>query len=100
MTTALTGATLLEEQLGAKAPAIVPYLTAGFPTMARFASALSEVASVSEAVEIGIPFSDPMADGATIQESSRVALEGGATLEAILASPRSPAPLSRFPWWS
>jgi tryptophan synthase alpha chain len=97
MTTALTGAVILEKQLSSEAPAIVPYLTAGFPTMARFAEALSEVAAISEAVEIGIPFSDPMADGATIQESSRVALESGATLEAILASleglPSLPVPL-------
>jgi tryptophan synthase alpha chain len=86
MTTALTGASILEEQLRGEVPAVVPYLTAGFPTMARFAGALTEVAAVSEAVEIGIPFSDPMADGTTIQESSRVALEGGATLEAVLAT--------------
>jgi len=86
MTTALTGATILEERLRSEDPAIVPYLTAGFPTMARFAAALSEVAAISEAVEIGIPFSDPMADGATIQESSRVALEGGTTLEAVLTT--------------
>jgi tryptophan synthase alpha chain len=48
-------------------------------------------------VEIGIPFSDPMADGATIQESSRVALEEGATLEGIIgaleAAGSLPAPL-------
>lgn len=86
MTTALTGASLLEEQLRGEDPAIVPYLTAGFPTMTRFAEVLVEVAAVSEAVEIGIPFSDPMADGATIQESSRVALERGATLEALIAT--------------
>ena len=41
---------------------------------------------MSIAVEIGIPFSDPMADGATIQESSRVALENGATLDSILVA--------------
>ena len=97
MTTALTGATILEKQLRGEAPAVIPYLTAGFPTMDRFAEALTEVASISEAVEIGIPFSDPMADGATIQESSRVALEGGATLQAVLAAlealPSLPVPL-------
>jgi tryptophan synthase alpha chain len=48
---------------------------------------------VSEAVEIGIPFSDPMADGATIQESSRLALEAGASLESILAAIESLGPL-------
>jgi tryptophan synthase alpha chain len=97
MTTALTGASIIEEQLRGEAPAIVPYLTAGFPTMERFGRALAEVAAVSEAVEIGIAFSDPMADGATIQESSRVALEGGASLDAVLATieglPSLPVPL-------
>jgi len=93
MTTALTGATLLEEQLQGEGPAIVPYLTAGFPTMTRFAEALVEVAAISEAVEIGIPFSDPMADGATIQESSRIALEGGATLRAVISALEALPPL-------
>ncbi|MEX1126184.1 MAG: tryptophan synthase subunit alpha [Acidimicrobiia bacterium] len=97
MTTALTGASLLEKELRGEDPAIVPYLTAGFPTMDRFAEALVQVSAISEAVEIGIPFSDPMADGATIQESSRVALEGGATLERVIATlealPSLPVPL-------
>lgn len=91
MTTS-TGWPMLEEGLTAGG-AIVPYLTAGYPTMDRFVAALSQVAPVSEAVEIGIPFSDPMADGATIQESSRVALEGGATLEAIVGALESVGPL-------
>ncbi len=93
MTTALTGAGLLEQRLGDDAPAIVPYLTAGFPTGGRFSEAMAAVAAISEAVEIGIPFSDPMADGATIQESSRIALEGGATLESVISALESLAPL-------
>jgi tryptophan synthase alpha chain len=93
MTTALTAAGLLEQRLVGEAPAVVPYLTAGFPTMPEFADALVKVGAISEAVEIGIPFSDPMADGATIQESSRVALEGGATLEAVISTLESLAPL-------
>jgi tryptophan synthase alpha chain len=67
----------------------VPYLTGGYPNIATFADALRAVSAVSEAVEVGIPFSDPMADGATIQESSRVALEGGATLGSILEAIQS-----------
>jgi tryptophan synthase alpha chain len=93
MTTALSAAIRLEQALGGDAPAIVPYLTAGYPTLARFADALREVAAVSEAVEIGIPFSDPMADGATIQESSRVALDRGATLEGLISTLEALAPL-------
>jgi tryptophan synthase alpha chain len=86
MTAALMGAGILEQRLRADAPAVVPYLTAGFPSIDRFTEALAAVAAVSEAVEIGIPFSDPMADGATIQESSRIALEGGATQESVISA--------------
>ncbi len=64
--------------------ALVPYLTAGFPTKAAFASALRAIAPVAAVIEIGVPFSDPMADGVTIQRSSRVALEQGVTLGWIL----------------
>ncbi len=93
MTTALTAAGLLEQRLRADAPAVVPYLTAGFPTIERFADALGAVTAISEAVEIGIPFSDPMADGATIQESSRIALEGGATLQSVISALETVGPL-------
>jgi tryptophan synthase alpha chain len=84
MSSRLAGAASLEARLREPATTIVPYLTGGYPTMAIFGEALTALAAVSEAVEIGIPFSDPMADGATIQESSRVALEAGATLGSIL----------------
>jgi tryptophan synthase alpha chain len=75
----------LSERILAARPALVPYLTAGFPDLARFAGHLDGLTAVSPAVEIGVPFSDPMADGATIQESSRLALAGGATLQRIVA---------------
>jgi tryptophan synthase alpha chain len=84
MSSRLAGAASLEARLREPETTIVPYLTGGYPNMAAFGEALSALAAVSEAVEIGIPFSDPMADGATIQESSRVALEAGASLDSIL----------------
>ena len=77
--------------------AIVAYLTAGFPTKEAFAKHLQAVASVADVIEIGVPFSDPMADGTTVQRSSRVALEQGVSLKWILqflaASPKSQVPL-------
>lgn len=85
MSAGLVGAASLETRLRG-ASAIMPYLTGGFPSMSGFQDALKAVSAVSIAVEIGIPFSDPMADGATIQESSRVALEAGATLDSILSA--------------
>jgi tryptophan synthase alpha chain len=65
-------------------PALVGFLTAGFPTRADFKRNLTEVASVCDVVEIGVPFSDPMADGSTIQRASFAALGNGVTLPWIL----------------
>ena len=65
-------------------PALVAYLTAGFPRRARFAAHLSAVATAADVVEIGVPFTDPMADGVTIQRASLAALAQGVTLRWIL----------------
>ncbi len=65
-------------------PAIVAYLTAGYPAKAGFIDTLSAVAGTADVVEIGVPFSDPMADGATIQRSSREALAQGVSLRWLL----------------
>lgn len=63
--------------------ALVPFITAGYPEPTEFTSTLQAVAEVGDVVEIGIPFSDPMADGMTIQRSSFVALQKGVSLEWI-----------------
>ena len=60
------------------------FVTAGFPTRENFEPLLQSVANEADIVEIGVPFSDPMADGVTIQESSRVALGNGITVPEIL----------------
>ena len=65
-------------------PALVAFLTAGFPRRDRFREQLAAVAAGADVVEIGVPFSDPMADGMTIQRSSREALRQGVTLQWIL----------------
>jgi tryptophan synthase alpha chain len=65
--------------------ALVPFITAGYPEPAEFIDTLKAVAAVGDVVEIGIPFSDPMADGMTIQRSSFVALQKGVSLEWIFA---------------
>ncbi len=70
-------------------PAIVGFLTAGFPDRASFPAQLRAIAAAADVVEVGVPFSDPMADGATIQRSSRVALEQGTTLAWVLESLQS-----------
>lgn len=65
-------------------PALVAFLTAGYPDRAKFREHLADVASEADVVEIGVPFSDPMADGVTIQRSSDAALRAGVTLTWIL----------------
>jgi tryptophan synthase alpha chain len=65
-------------------PALVAYLTAGFPARSRFRTDLAAIASAAEVVEIGVPFTDPMADGTTIQRASHAALSQGVTLQWIL----------------
>jgi len=79
-------------------PALVAYLTAGFPRKESFQADLRRVASAADVVEIGVPFTDPMADGMTIQRASHVALTQGVSLRWILEeltslSPRPAAPL-------
>ena len=79
-------------------PALVAFLTAGFPGRDDFAGQLAAIGEVADVIEIGVPFSDPMADGMTIQRSSQVALRQGVSLrwilEALAAMPSRPhAPL-------
>jgi tryptophan synthase alpha chain len=59
---------------------LVPFITAGYPDPAGFADMLVAVSRVGDVVEIGVPFSDPMADGMTIQRSSHAAIEQGVSL--------------------
>lgn len=78
-------------------PALVAYLTAGFPTRDAFQEHLQAIAQAADVVEIGVPFTDPMADGVTIQRASHAALAQGVSLRWILAQlegmERSKAPL-------
>jgi tryptophan synthase alpha chain len=75
-------------------PALVAFLTAGFPSREGFREHLAAVASEADVVEIGVPFSDPMADGVTIQRSSEQALRAGVTLSWILEQLGSQPPLA------
>ena len=63
--------------------ALVPFITAGYPEPADFIATLQAIAAVGDVVELGIPFSDPMADGMTIQRSSFEALKKGVSLKWI-----------------
>ena len=65
--------------------ALIPYIVAGYPdTEASLAAALAAADAGADLLEVGLPYSDPLADGATLQHASGVALAAGATLERSL----------------
>ena len=62
----------------------IPYVTAGYPTLAHTRELVAGLAELgADVIELGIPFSDPMADGPTIQRSSQVALDNGTTVDDV-----------------
>lgn len=66
--------------------ALVPFFTAGYPDEETFLALVAAAARAGcRLIEIGIPFSDPIADGPVIQASSEAALAGGMTLSRALA---------------
>lgn len=69
--------------------ALVAYLTAGDPDLATTARLIVAAAEAgADVVEVGVPFSDPTADGPAIQRASERALRGGATLRGVLDAVR------------
>jgi tryptophan synthase alpha chain len=71
----------LAEARAAGRMGLFPYLTAGYPDLdATEALALAMFEAGADGLELGVPFSDPMADGATLQRASEVALANGASL--------------------
>jgi tryptophan synthase alpha chain len=64
--------------------AIVAFITAGYPLREKFREHLTQIGNEADVVEIGVPFTDPMADGMTIQRSSREALRQGVSLRWLL----------------
>jgi tryptophan synthase alpha chain len=71
-------------------PGLIPYFTAGYPHLDSTADLLMAAQRVGcIAVEVGIPFSDPLADGPTIQHTGQVALGNGMTLAHALSQVRT-----------
>ena len=82
----MTGSKYIEERIKApkaSGPALIPFITAGYPNTEDFKQTLFEISKKADVIEIGVPFSDPMADGVTIQRSSHMAIENGVTLKWI-----------------
>ena len=85
--------TVLEQARAAGRPSLVSYVTAGIrPDWTDLLAAMVEAGA--DAVEIGLPFSDPMLDGPVIQQASGAAISRGATTTAILAELRQARPLA------
>ena len=73
------------ELAAANQPAFIPYVTVGYPSLDATRELLAALAEVgADVIEMGIPFSDPMADGPTIQRSSQLALEAGTRVDDVL----------------
>ncbi len=64
--------------------AFIVYLTAGYPDEERFLSAAETVLEHADLLEVGLPFSDPLGDGPTIQRAGEAALAGGTTTASVL----------------
>jgi tryptophan synthase alpha chain len=78
--------------------AFIPYLTAGFPdpaTCVEILLALDD--NGADIIEVGIPFSDPLADGPTIQWASRTALDNGMTVKGAFEIVESTVPHLKSP---
>jgi tryptophan synthase alpha chain len=87
--------------------ALIPYLMAGDPTLDVSATLIAAVVDAgADLVEIGIPYSDPLADGLTIQAAGQRALRAGATFDAVLEMVRGldrskiVAPLLAFTYYN
>jgi len=66
--------------------ALIPYVVAGYPDAdTSFAIAMATIDAGADVLEVGLPYSDPLADGATLQRASQAALAAGATFDASLA---------------
>lgn len=63
---------------------LVTYLTAGYPSAAMSLDAFRAADELADVIEVGVPFSDPLADGPTIQRSTFAALQQGMTLPGTL----------------
>jgi tryptophan synthase alpha chain len=68
-----------------KKPSLVAYVTCGDPDLATTREVvLAAIEAGASVIELGVPFSDPLADGPVIQRASERALKGGTTLEQVL----------------
>jgi len=78
--------------------ALIPYFMCGYPSAARSIELmLAAVEGGADIIELGMPFSDPLADGATIQHAGHVALERGMTINGCMEIARQVSAQSDVP---
>ncbi|KAI5080763.1 hypothetical protein GOP47_0003946 [Adiantum capillus-veneris] len=86
--------------------ALIPYITAGDPSLSTTAEALVALDQTgADVIELGVPYSDALADGPVIQAAATRALRNGTTLEAVLEMlkeviPRLEAPMVLFTYYN
>jgi len=69
-----------------KKPALIVYITAGYPNLSKTKELILEIEKGgADIIELGIPFSDPLADGPTIQLASQRALKNNVSLESVIS---------------
>src|SRR5438034_10965346 len=77
---------------------LIPYFMCGYPSAARSIElALAAAEAGADIIELGMPFSDPLADGTTIQHAGHVALERGMTINGCLEVARQVSARSNIP---
>jgi tryptophan synthase len=89
--------------------AFVAFVTAGYPQKTSTVGALRALeAGGADVIEVGVPFTDPMADGVSIQKTSKIALENGMSLQLVLdqvkearsGSPAVTVPIVLMGYWN
>jgi tryptophan synthase alpha chain len=94
-------ATTFSRLAGERRKALIPFITAGDPHPDLTLPLMQAlVAGGADIIELGVPFSDPMADGPTIQRASERALAQGMTLRRVLATVREFRAADRLRRWS
>jgi tryptophan synthase, alpha subunit len=90
--------TVFQQLQSQKRKAIVPYITPEFPIAGTTVPLILGLEKAGASlIEVGIPFSDPIADGVTIQHSSHIAIQNGATIGKVLESVTEARRLSAIP---
>ena len=90
--------TVFQRLQSQKRKAIIPYITPEFPVKGTTVPLILGLEKAGASlIEVGIPFSDPIADGVTIQHSSHIAIQNGATIGRVLESVKDARRTSDIP---